>query len=243
LFTEIFIVSTNLAQLQQLFGGDFLTAAAAMQAKCYKVRAFVFDWDGVFNNGTKDASGSSPFSEVDSMGLNMLRFNHFIHWGHNPVVAVITGEHNEAAITLAKREHFHAVYSKIRNKKDALQHLCTAHGIEPHEVAYFFDDVLDLPIAAICGIRILISRSGSPLFTSMVKEECLADYITNATGGNNGVREACELLMGLRGDYSDTIMQRVHNSETYQKYLAERNATTSSFYSLTGTTITEQSIK
>ena len=32
------------------------------------IRALVFDWDGVFNDGWKDAQGGSPFSEVDSMG-------------------------------------------------------------------------------------------------------------------------------------------------------------------------------
>ena len=43
-----------------------------------KIKAFVFDWDGVFNNGAKDSEGASPFNEVDAMGTNLLRFNHHL---------------------------------------------------------------------------------------------------------------------------------------------------------------------
>lgn len=234
-------MNTNLGQLKELFRGTFVSVPAAMQDKFFKVRAYVFDWDGVFNNGTKDPGGSSPFNEVDSMGINMLRFNHYRNSGRNPVVAVITGEINEAAIKLAKREHFHAVYSNVKNKKDALIHLCDMHGIEPHEVAFFFDDVLDLSIAELCGIRIVIGRDGSPLFAALVKEKHLVDYITAASGGMNGLREACELLIGLNGNYNETIMERVHFSGTYKKYLVERNAQPSSLYFVNGTTINEQS--
>ena len=35
-----------------------------------RTKAVLFDWDGVFNDGFKDAEGGSPFSEVGSMGVN-----------------------------------------------------------------------------------------------------------------------------------------------------------------------------
>ena len=230
-------------QLKKVFTGTFLAEPFALQEKLFKVKAYVFDWDGVFNNGTKDASGSSPFNEVDSMGINMLRFSHYLLNSQNPVTAIITGELNTAAFTFAKREHFHAVYSGIRNKKDALIHFCDTHKLQPGNVAYFFDDVLDLSIAEVCGVRIMIGRSGSPLFLNLVKEHSLADYITDADGSNNALREAAELLIGLIGQYDETIMQRVHNSGNYKEYISARNTPVPSFYTLTDSKITEQPLK
>ncbi len=231
---------TDLNQIKSIFKGGFLAEPMILQEKLTKIKAYVFDWDGVFNNGTKDASGSSPFNEVDSMGLNMLRFDHFLKKGANPIMAVITGENNSAAFTLARREHFHSIYYSIKTKKKALVHLCEQYHLDPSEVAFFFDDVLDLSVAEICGLRVMIGRSGSPLFTSLVHKHKFADYITEAGGGNNALREASELLMGLGGRYDETIMQRVHYSERYHDYIVARNEPVPAFYTLADSKIIEQ---
>jgi 3-deoxy-D-manno-octulosonate 8-phosphate phosphatase (KDO 8-P phosphatase) len=230
----------DLDQIKGLVSGSFLTEPLAIKEKLFRVKAFVFDWDGVFNNGTKDASGSSPFNEVDSMGLNMLRFNHYLKAGENPITAVITGEHNIAAFTLAKREHFHSVYYRVKNKVDALTHLCEAHGIEPDAVAYFYDDILDLPIASVCGLRVMIGRPGSPMFSEFVKRDALADYITAAAGGSNALREAAEMLIALNGNYDETIRQRIQDTAQYHEYITARNTPNPTFYTITDSKITEQ---
>jgi len=234
---------TDLNEIKGVFKGSFLAEPAALQDKLFNVKAYVFDWDGVFNNGTKDVSGSSPFNEADSMGVNMLRFNHYLRKSHNPVTAVITGDYNTAAFTLAKREHFHGVYYNMKNKKDALMHLCHVHKIELHDVAYFFDDILDLSIAEVCGLRIMVSCACSPLLFGLVNKYKLADYVTAADGNNNALREAAELLIGLSGLYDDTIMQRVHYTEHYREYINARNTPVPVFYSLIDSKITEQPLK
>jgi len=234
---------TDLNQIKGVFKGSFLAEPPALQEKLFKVKAYVFDWDGVFNNGTKDVDGSSPFNEVDSMGVNMLRFNHYLRKNHNPVTAVITGEHNTAAFTLAKREHFHGVYYNMKNKKDALMHLCNAHHIEPLDVACFFDDILDLSIAEVCGLRIMVGCACNPLLLGLVHKNKLADYITAADGNNHALREAAELLIGLSGRYDDTIMQRVHYTEHYREYINARNIPVPVFYTLIDSKIAEQPLK
>ena len=107
----------DLKHITALFNGRFLTEPVAIQEKLFQAKAFVFDWDGVFNNGAKNENGSSPFSEVDSMGINMLRFNHYLQRQQNPLAAIITGEKNQAANMFAKREHFHSVYYNIKTKR------------------------------------------------------------------------------------------------------------------------------
>jgi 3-deoxy-D-manno-octulosonate 8-phosphate phosphatase (KDO 8-P phosphatase) len=155
------------------------------------------------------------------------------------VFAVISGEHNKAAASLAKREHFHALYSGIRFKVDALKHLCKAYDIQPSEVAFFFDDVLDLSVAAQCGLRIMIPRPCNPLLVEYAIQHNMVDYLTACEGGNGAVREAVELLTGLGGRYAEVLTQRMNFTETYQAYLAERNEIPTAFYTIQQSTITE----
>lgn len=227
------------ATIQEVFGGTFVTVADVLAEKLKGINAYIFDWDGVFNIGAKGADGSSPFNEVDSMGINMLRYNHYIRRGRNPIAGIITGEKNPVAFTFARREHFHAVYYGIKNKIDALMHLCAAHDIQPSEVAYFFDDITDLQIAAQCGLRIMIGRSGTPMLHQLVQQRGLADYITDNDGGSNAIREATELLKALSGRYDETIMQRAEYTEHYRDYLNSRNIPSPAFYSFIDSKITE----
>ena len=200
----------------------------------------MFDWDGVFNNGIKDENGSSPFSEIDAMGTNLLRFNYYIRNAETPLIAIISGEKNNAAFTLAKREHFYAVYYKTANKIKSLDHLCRQNNIEPTQVAFIFDDVLDFSVAQLCGLRIMVARNCNPLLIHFAEKNKLADYITFADGGNHAVREAVELLTGLSGKYNETIEQRMHFTNNYQQYVALRNKPQPVFYTIINSEITEQ---
>jgi len=71
-------------------GGTFCRPFAEFQERLSKIKAYLFDWDGVFNDGVKTASGGSPFSEVDAMGTNMLRFGHWLKTGALPFDVLIT---------------------------------------------------------------------------------------------------------------------------------------------------------
>ncbi len=232
--------NTIAEQVQNTFSGTFVTEATVIGENLHHINAYIFDWDGVFNNGSKDAEGSSPFNEVDSMGINMLRYNHYIRKGSNPVTGIITGEKNPVAFALAKREHFHAVYYGIKNKKDALLHLCAAHDLHPSEIAYFFDDITDLQVASMCGVRIMVGRDCNPMLLKLAMEQQFADYITANDGGNNAIREATELLKALSGRYEETILQRAGYSENYRDYLNSRNIPSPAFYSYSDSKITEQ---
>lgn len=218
------------AQTLALFQGKCFLEPPVFVEKLLAVKAFVFDWDGVFNDGKKDEQGSSPFSEVDAMGTNLLRFNFHLRNEVQAVVAVISGEHNHAAKTLATREHFHAVYSGIKHKEQALKHLCAAHNIREQEIAFVFDDVLDFSLAARCGLRIMVNRACNPLLVQWAVSAGYVDYLTSAAGENHAVREAVELMTGLSGVYDETIQNRATFSPRYQQYLEERNKTETQFF-------------
>lgn len=221
---------SHLTQIFTEIGGEFVLPEASLMEKLKHIKAFVFDWDGVFTDGGKDHLMQSRFNEVDSMGTNLLRFSYYLNNKTLPVTAVISGEKNSAAFTFVDRERFHASYSKFANKMDAALHLCETYKIQLSQIAYVFDDVLDLSLADECGLRIYIPRNANPLFNEYVMKHHLADYTTGNPSGQGAVREACELMIGLNGNYETVISERVKFSDTYAAYLALRKATTPVYY-------------
>ncbi len=220
-------------------GAEFVLPQYKMSEKLQTIKAFVFDWDGVFNKGEKKADGSSSFNEIDSMGTNLLRFSFYLQHTKLPLTAIISGEKNESAFYFSKREHFNSSYFKIPNKILGLEHFCEQNNIKPHEVCYFFDDVLDLPVARVAGLRIFIPRKASSQFTNYVKQNHLADYLTGNTSADFAVREACEMLMTLNGMFDKAITLRMNYDDIYKQYIEARNSTATNFYSLSNEQISK----
>ncbi len=224
-------METILQKFSEL-GGSFVSSPQEIQTKLAGIKSYLYDWDGVFNNGQKFIGSGSPFSEVDSMGTNMLRFSHYLKNRNLPLCAIISGEKNDSAISFSERECFHYSFFKTAHKIDALNFICEKNKILPSEVAYVFDDVLDLSIAKVCGLRILVKHKSNVLFEDYCRKHFLVDYVTASDGNTYAVREACELLMGLRGNFDESISQRSDFSETYKKFLELRRAIKPELYSI-----------
>lgn len=205
-------------------GGVFLSSAEEIANKLKDIRCFVFDWDGVFNNGIKADTKGSPFSEPDSMGLNMLRFSHWLLYGKLPITAIITGANNLTAIDFAKREHLDAAYLNSKNKKETLNALANKYGLQTNQIAFAFDDILDLNAAEISHLSFYIRRQASPLLKDFISSRKLCNYISGREGGSHAVREVTELINGLYGNYDETILKRMEYSGDYKRYLDIRNA-------------------
>src|SRR5690606_26168737 len=167
------------------------------------------------------------------MGTNLLRFSHFLNKTQLPVTAVMSGERNVMSFQYANREHFHHVYYKVKNKKPAFDHFIAAHGLTPNEVLFVFDDVLDLSVAEACGLRILINRKANPLFKNYVIKNGLADYVTANPSGSFAVREACEMLMGMSGNFEAVVQERAGFSDTYADYYHTRQQVATEFFTWT----------
>lgn len=220
------------AELERRFstlGGTFVTPVAVLAERARAARGLVSDWDGVFNQGAKGDGAESTYSEPDSMGTNLLRFALWRAHGTLPVAALITGAENPSARAFALREHFHAIYYGARNKSRSLEELCRDQRIAPRELICFFDDVNDLGMASVCGIRVFVQRSASPLLRDYVVREGLCDYVTAHAPERHAVREACELLLGLLGAFDAVVAARVAWDPHYAAYFAARQAHATQF--------------
>lgn len=211
-------------------GGRFLLPYGDFAQKLMAVDAFVFDWDGVFNDGVKTDKIPSSFAEADSMGVNLLRFGHWLVTGKIPMVFIITGRNNEAAKEFAIREHFTAVYTSVKNKVECLISLKKEWGVTADQIGFMFDDALDLSLAKQVAARFMVKRSASPLFEQWVIQNSLCDYITYSEGGQFPVREVSELILGTKNLYQQTVAERMAYSEKFRTYMTLRNEHVPEFF-------------
>ena len=217
----------NLEEVKNAFasiGGKFITPAERIKDKLHDIKAFVFDWDGVFNPAFKSETAPSLFSEIDAAGLNLMRYGYYRLNNTIPGCAIITGEQNPAAVHFSKREGFNMVFMKVLNKVDAINHVCKRNNITPAQVACIFDDMNDLSMAKVCGLRFLINKSCNPAFQSLVGSNNWCDYITGTEQPNYPLREVCELIMSLTGTYPQSLMSRVNLDDTYKKFLEQKKS-------------------
>ena len=177
----------------ELFGVErFATPPEELAEKLARVRGVVLDWDGVGGTGLKGPDAPSSFNEIDSMGLNLLRFVLWRRGGRGgiPPLAVVSGALDTAAQAFADRENLAGLYMGFLDKRLALDHLCRAHGLSPSEFLFIFDDVIDFGMAERCGARFLVARPAQPLVEAFVRRNRLCDYVVREPGGTGAVREA-----------------------------------------------------
>ena len=202
--------------------GQINISEIAFRDKLSHIKAVLFDWDGIFNSGEKGHIPSS-FNEIDSMGINMLRFGLYLKHGQNPVAGIVTGEKNETALKWAEREHLHIVYLKVKHKVDVLESFQMDYGVSQEEILFVFDDIHDLSLAREVGCRFLVKNEGARMFERYCREHNLCDYITSNTGGRNALREISEVVLGQLGQFTSTLENRMEFSGIYSDYYQLRN--------------------
>lgn len=164
------------------------------------------------------------------MGMNMLRYGLWRRLGELPYAAIISGEDNESAIAFARREHLTAAYTGIRDKRQVIAHLCDNHKLQPGQIACVFDDINDLSMAKVCGLRFRVRRQASPMFADFADRREFCDYVTGANSGSYAVREVCELLLGLMDSYTDVVESRIACDDAYEEYFGARQSVITDCY-------------
>jgi 3-deoxy-D-manno-octulosonate 8-phosphate phosphatase (KDO 8-P phosphatase) len=110
----------------------------------------------------------------------------------------------------------------IKRKKLAFDLICDKYKITPGETAFIFDDVIDIETARVCGLSFYINRRSNPLLSDHIRKHRISSYISSLSGESHGLREICELMMGLNGNYEKVIELRISFVPEYENYLKER---------------------
>lgn len=123
------------------------TAEAIRRAE--RVRLIIFDVDGVLTDGGiyigPDGELFKPFFCRDGLGITL---------AHRAGLktAIITGRESEHLRYRAKELHITEVYQGNLDKRAAYADLKAKLGLADEEIAYFGDDLVDLPIMGQVGV-------------------------------------------------------------------------------------------
>ncbi len=153
------------------------------------IRLVIFDVDGVLTDGGLlfDHKGREfkVFHSRDGHGMKMLQ-----HSGIN--LAIISGRETPAVTQRMEGLGIDLVYQGRQEKLPVFLELLAALSLEPHQVAYVGDDVVDLPVMDRVGLAVAVADA-HPLVMRR------AHWTTPNPGGRGAARDVCDLIMEAQG--------------------------------------------
>jgi 3-deoxy-D-manno-octulosonate 8-phosphate phosphatase (KDO 8-P phosphatase) len=167
--------------------------------KAAQIKLVIFDVDGVLTDGRlfygDDGQEYKAFHSRDGHGMKMLQES-------GVAIAIITGRTSKVVEHRMANLGIKHVMQGRQEKLPAFEQLSQELGVQPHEVAYVGDDVVDLPIMRRVGLAVAVADAHQLVLQH-------AHWQTPHGGGQGAARDLCELIMEARG----------HLGELMQHYL------------------------
>lgn len=165
-------------------------------AKAKKIKAIIFDVDGVLTNGGIIYSNSGDeqkiFNVKDGQIMKHLR-------AHNFLTGAITGRVSELVDRRCKELKLDFHYQDIRDKYGVFQTILDNYNLKEEEVAYIGDDIIDLKIIKHAGLGICPADA-----IEYVKP--YADIITAKKGGEGVLRESADFILAAQGLLENIVL-------------------------------------
>lgn len=161
------------------------SASQAVIVQASEIKLVICDVDGVLSDGLiymgNHGEELKTFNVRDGYGIRCL-----ITSGIE--VAIITGRSSKIVEDRAKTLGISHIFQGQSNKLIAYHQLLEALQMQPYQVAYIGDDLIDWPVMEKSGLSVAVADA-HPLLLQR------ADYITQIAGGRGAVRELCDLIL------------------------------------------------
>ncbi len=159
------------------------------------ISCLVFDMDGVLTDGTllvlPDGVMARKMNIKDGYALQLA-----VKKGYR--VLVISGGNSPEVKDRLSKLGISEVWMQVSDKASILKEWLSINQIPSSEVLYMGDDIPDLPVMRMVGLKACPADAAIDIKNSV-------DYISIYKGGEGCVREVIEKVMKLRGDWdSDT---------------------------------------
>lgn len=160
--------------------------------KAKKIKLIVTDVDGVLTDGHVliDASGNEPYGKFaihDGIGVIMAH-------ACGIKVIVISGRKSLSTEQRCKHLKINEAYTGVANKSAKLRQIVKRLKINLDEVAYIGDDIIDLGILSLVGLKI----APKDAVDTVVR---YVDYVTKAKSGKGVFREVVDLILKAQDKY------------------------------------------
>lgn len=168
--------------------------------KIKKIKILILDVDGVLTDGQIFINDKGieikAFDVKDGHGIRMAQ-------RAGLRIAFLSGRKSKAVIKRAKELGVVDVLQGILYKLEGYEALQEKYRLEPEEIAYVGDDVIDIPVLRRVGFSIAVLDA-----TDEVKE--VVHYITRLPGGRGAVREVIDLILKVQGHWNE-VMERYYS--------------------------------
>ena len=166
-----------------------------LKNKIKKISLIISDVDGVLTDGTifigADGTEFKQFNVEDGTGVA------FAHLASIPVV-LISGRESKATSIRAKELNIEHCFQEGLDKTDPYQKVCSIYNVNPENIAYIGDGLIDIPVMLKSGFSVAPGNAHQP-----VKD--ISDYITEKSGGEGVLREVIELILKEQGLYNKML--------------------------------------
>jgi 3-deoxy-D-manno-octulosonate 8-phosphate phosphatase (KDO 8-P phosphatase) len=163
--------------------------------KLKQIALVIFDVDGVLTDGSlimgDDGQEYKAFNAKDGHGMKMLLAS-------GVEIGIISARNSLVVSNRMQSLGIKHVYQGQRDKLKAFADLKKKLKLDPNQIAYVGDDLLDLCIMRKVGLSIAVQDA-----TKEVIE--MSDIQTSSPGGKGAAREICEMIMRAHGTYEDIL--------------------------------------
>ena len=167
--------------------------------KLKDIKAFVFDIDGVFTDGSVYLLPGGNMCRV----MNVLDGYAVVKAiKNNYKIGVITGGNDDQVRHRINYLGISDYYAKSSNKRIDFEDFKSKYNLKNEEILMMGDDLPDMEIMKMAGISACPNNS-----VPEVKE--ISDYISSIEGGKGAVREVIEQVMKVQGKWIEDNTQSV----------------------------------
>ena len=163
--------------------------------KIEQIKLLILDVDGLLTDGRLyfDNNGTEYkcFHARDGHGIKMLRQT-------GVEIAVISGRSSNTVALRMESLGVKYVFQGHENKRAAFDEILNTLNLTAEQTAHMGDDLLDLPIMTQVGFAIAVQDANFA-----VKNH--ADWCTATAGGLGAVREVCDLIMQVQGNFQSIL--------------------------------------
>ena len=156
-----------------------------------KVKAFVFDVDGVLSNAKIYLHPGNEMMRSANI-KDGYAIQYAVRKGYP--ICIITGGNSEAVEERFKNLGVTDIYLRSRNKMKDLEDFLGRYDFGPENILYMGDDLPDYPVMKVIGF---------PTCPSDAVEEIksISMYISDKSGGEGCVRDVIEQVLRLQGKW------------------------------------------
>jgi len=171
--------------------------AAKARVNLNRIRMLLLDVDGVLTDGGllihPDGSESKWFNVYDGHRIRL--------WQQAGLLCgLLSGRQSEATLRRAEQLQISLVLQGCGEKLPAFEQMLAEMRLEPEQVAYVGDDLMDLPILRRVGFAVAVANAPEEVRRH-------ADYVTLRDGGKGAVAEVIEYLLRITGRWEELLKQ------------------------------------